>query len=234
MNYRAELKYSISYADAALVRIRLQGLMKKDPHATEQGIYTIRSLYFDDYYNTAYNEKYMGALDRQKFRIRIYNYSDDVIHLERKIKWNDYIYKQTSSLNVGEVNAIIAGNYDCLLSSSCPLNQLFYYECISRVMRPRVVIDYEREPYILDVGNVRINFDFNVRAGVGGVADFFDEQMATINVLEKDQIIMEVKFTEFLPEVIRQVLPPESFDFVAVSKYVLGCDKTLFKRVSSF
>ena len=57
--------------------------MKLDPHA-ENGGYLIRSLYFDDYWNSAYEEKESGVLMRKKYRIRIYNYSAESIKLERK------------------------------------------------------------------------------------------------------------------------------------------------------
>lgn len=63
--------------------MRLNIALKKDPHAGKNG-YMIRSLYFDDYWMSAYQEKSMGVLDRKKYRIRIYNYSDATIKLERK------------------------------------------------------------------------------------------------------------------------------------------------------
>ena len=70
--YRHELKYLISYADKAELAVRLAPVLHLDPHATNGG-YFIRSLYFDDYWNTAYEEKDAGVLLRKKYRIRIYN-----------------------------------------------------------------------------------------------------------------------------------------------------------------
>lgn len=83
--YRHELKYLISYADKAELAVRLAPVLHLDPHATNGG-YFIRSLYFDDYWNTAYEEKDAGVLLRKKYRIRIYNCSDRSIKLERKKK----------------------------------------------------------------------------------------------------------------------------------------------------
>lgn len=54
--YRHELKYLISWADKAELTTRMSPVLKLDPHATNGG-YFIRSLYFDDYWNTAYEEK---------------------------------------------------------------------------------------------------------------------------------------------------------------------------------
>ena len=67
------------------MELRMKHLLKKDPHASDGG-YMIRSLYFDDYWNSAYEEKESGILMRKKYRIRIYDYSDRSIKLERKKK----------------------------------------------------------------------------------------------------------------------------------------------------
>ena len=85
--FRHELKYLISYAQKADLNVRMAPLLGLDKHAGNGG-YMIRSLYFDDYWNTAYQEKVDGVLLRKKYRIRIYDYSDRVIKLERKHKSN--------------------------------------------------------------------------------------------------------------------------------------------------
>ena len=81
-HYRHELKYLISWADKAELTARMSPILKLDPHATNGG-YFIRSLYFDDYWNTAYEEKDAGVLLRKKYRIRIYNCSDRSIKIGR-------------------------------------------------------------------------------------------------------------------------------------------------------
>lgn len=63
-HYRHELKYLISWADKAELTARMSPILKLDPHATNGG-YFIRSLYFDDYWNTAYEEKDAGVLLRR-------------------------------------------------------------------------------------------------------------------------------------------------------------------------
>ena len=127
--YRHELKYLISYADKAELAVRLAPVLHLDPHA-QQGGYFIRSLYFDDYWNTAYEEKDAGVLLRKKYRIRIYNCSDRSIKLERKKKFGSYIYKEAAPLTHAEFDAILAGDYDFLLHSPRRLCQEFYTECV--------------------------------------------------------------------------------------------------------
>lgn len=127
--YRHELKYLISWADKAELTTRMSPVLKLDPHATNGG-YFIRSLYFDDYWNTAYEEKDAGVLLRKKYRIRIYNCSDRSIKLERKKKFGSYIYKEAAPLTHAEFDAILAGDYDFLLHSPRRLCQEFYTECV--------------------------------------------------------------------------------------------------------
>ena len=207
-HYRHELKYLISYGQKADLNLRLAPLLEQDSHA-RGGCYMIRSLYFDDYWNTAYQEKVDGVLMRKKYRIRIYDYSDRVIKLERKRKRDSWIYKEDASLTHEQFDRILAGDYEFL--------------------RPRVIVDYEREPWILDAGTVRVTFDMDVRAAVDGF-DIFDRTLPTLPVLEPGKLVMEVKFTEFLPQIVRDILPGKAQEITAASKYVLCYDKASYLR----
>jgi hypothetical protein len=206
--------------------------MPVDANADMDGSYSVRSLYFDDYYNHAYNDKFAGAMYRSKYRIRIYNFSEKTVHLEKKIKSNMYNYKLTASLAKSQFYDILQGDYGFLLKSPINILQTFYHECMSNFMRPRIVVDYEREPYTMEAGDVRISFDKNVRAGLKGF-DIFDDKMPTVETLDPGLLIMEVKFTEFLPNVIRRILPSNAAEYLALSKYILCCDKVLYKQITN-
>ena len=84
--FRNEWKYLISTSEKEMLMLRLKPFLQPDPHAGEGGYY-IRSLYFEDYWNSAYAEKEAGVLMRKKYRIRIYNNNDKFIKLERKKKF---------------------------------------------------------------------------------------------------------------------------------------------------
>ncbi|MFR3321632.1 MAG: hypothetical protein ACLTSZ_11475 [Lachnospiraceae bacterium] len=51
---------------------------------------------------------------------------------------------------------ILDGDYAFLLKSPYALCREFYIECTSHMMRPRTIVDYDREPWIMDAGTVRI------------------------------------------------------------------------------
>lgn len=229
--FRNEWKYLISMAEHESIAMRLRPLLKLDAHAGE-GQYMIRSLYFDDYWNSSYEEKNMGVLLRKKYRIRIYDYSDSSIKLERKQKVGSYIYKEDAPLSRQQVEQILEGNYDFLLHSPYPLCKEFYIECMSHMMRPRVIVDYEREPWIMEEGTVRITFDQNIRAATE--YDIFDATLPTLSVLEPGKLVMEVKFTEMVPQLLRNILPPSAEEFTAVSKYVLCYEKTRYLHDFSY
>ena len=229
--YRHELKYRISYGEKAVLELRLAPLLQRDAHAGPGG-YLIRSLYFDDCWNSAYAEKDAGILARKKYRIRIYNGSDAVIRLERKKKVGSWICKEEATLTRAELEKLLSGDYGFLLASPQPLCREFYFECVSNLLRPRVVVDYEREPWVQKEGTVRITFDRDVRAAVGGW-DLFDPHLPTLPVLDPGTLVMEVKFTDFLPQTLRELLPPKAQEWTAVSKYVLCCDKTAYCHGSS-
>lgn len=170
----------------------------------------------------------MGVVDRQKWRIRIYNYSDSSIKLERKKKWGSYIHKDSASLTKEEYRKILEGDYEFLLSSEQPLCREFYYECTVKLQRPKVVVDYEREPLIRPEGDVRITFDRDVRAGAFDY-DIFDPFLPVTSVLDENMMVLEVKFTEMIPELIKELLPLDGQEFSAISKYTLCYDRAFHR-----
>ena len=220
--YRNEWKYLVSHSQAEELRMRLLPFLTLDRHA-QNGGYEIRSLYFDDWKNSAYEQKMMGVFSRKKWRIRIYNYSDRKIALERKKKQGSYIYKESVDLTRGEFERILAGDYAFLLQRKENLCGEFYIECVAELLRPKVIVDYDRVPLILNEGTVRITFDDHVRAAVGGF-NIFDPDLPTIPAQEPEYLILEVKYTEFLPQLIRKLLPSPNQDFLAFSKYVACYD----------
>ena len=223
LKFRHELKYFINEAEKEVIAKRLGVIMQKDAHATD-GKYFIRSLYFDDRYEDAYEEKLAGTNERKKYRIRIYNLSDAVVRLECKRKEGQYINKISAKLTREEADALIAGDYEVLRDREEQVCREFYLECKANGMKPAVIVDYDREPYVYKWGDVRITFDEHVRGGMFEHA-LFDEALPVVEVLEPGLLIMEVKFTEYLPQIIRDLLRVDDSIYTAASKYVLCLEK---------
>ncbi|THF79986.1 polyphosphate polymerase domain-containing protein [Cohnella fermenti] len=225
LKFRHELKYYVNYAQYLTIRQRLRNLISQDANASEQGEYHIRSLYFDDIDNKALHEKLGGVRDREKYRIRIYNKSDKTIHLEKKIKFNDYISKVKASLTREECDRLIAGDYSVLEGSTHPLKKEVRDEMKYHLLKPVVIVDYVREAYVCQQGNVRITFDKNLRTGLNSV-DLFSEELPTVRAYDDEYFLLEVKYDEYFPEYIRQAIQMEGLIRQSNSKYVI-CRKLL-------
>jgi hypothetical protein len=194
--------------------------MQHDKFSDENGCYHIRSLYFDDLFDSALYEKNFGIFSRQKFRIRIYNKSNSVINLERKRKYNNFICKESASLTQSDYNRIMAGDVDFLSGSNNEVKTDFLLRTKTKLLKPKVIVDYVREAYTLKNLNVRITFDKQLMAGINSV-DIFEDSLVTVNAFDLPVIILEVKFNEFLPVNIRSLLQISSSENAAISKYVI-------------
>lgn len=218
-SYRHELKYQINPADHHALRQRLRTVMKCDPHTGADGLYTIRSVYFDNYKDKALREKVYGVQKREKFRIRYYNDDFSFITLEKKIKHNNLCMKIDAQLTAEEYRRILQEPGAWMLKHPQPLVRELYCKMKTQQLRPRVLVSYVREPYIYDAGNVRVTFDSHIRTSLFQ-RDFSDGALSDICASDTPgDIILEVKFDAFLPEIIRCLLQSEELRQQAFSKY---------------
>ena len=214
--YRHEWKHELNYLDLLSIRARLQAVMDPDPHAVG-GKYCIRSLYFDNLNDRALREKLDGVNLREKFRIRYYNGDPSLIHLEKKSKVNGLGTKFSARLSAEEAQKIVDGDIDWMLASERPLVQELYCKMRYQGMCPKTIVDYTREPFVYGPGNVRVTFDYDIRTGLKST-DFLNPACVTIPAGDAP-ILMEVKWDEFLPSVIRDVVQMPGRHAAAFSKY---------------
>ena len=216
MKYRHEWKHEITYSDMLVLRGRLSKVAGRDSH-TVNGKYEIRSLYFDTPTDKALREKTDGVNIREKFRIRYYNGDLSFIRLEKKSKINGLCLKESAPLSVESVQAILDGDYGILIRDSQPLVTEFYSKITGGGLRPKTIVDYTREPFIFAPGNVRITLDYNIRSGLQNT-DFLNWTSATVPV-GNAPIILEVKWDEYLPDIIRDAVQLGNCRVGAFSKY---------------
>lgn len=216
MKFRHELKHEINYSDYLQIKQRLSAIAKSDPHALN-GKYFIRSLYFDDIYDNVLCDKLNGISRREKFRIRCYNNDTSFIRLEKKVKLNGLGQKFSAVLSAEEVQSIINGDTYFMINSEEPLVRELYSKMRSDGLKPKTIVDYTREPFICQAGNVRVTLDYNIRTGYM-CTDFLDPECITLP-LRNDPIILEVKWDEFLPSVILGAVQLNGRRTAAFSKY---------------
>ena len=216
IRYRHEWKHVINYADMLVLRARPRAVARPDPHA-EDGRYFIRSLYFDTPDDKALREKIDGVNMREKFRIRYYNSDLSLIHLEKKSKRNGLGTKYSAELTEAEVQKILDGDIDFLMESDQSLLQELYVKMRYQGLRPRTIVDYMREPFIYDAGNVRVTLDYDLRTSLH-CEHFLEPDCVTIPA-GGAPIILEVKWDEFLPSIIRDAVQLPGRRESAFSKY---------------
>lgn len=217
---RHELKYFINPAELDALRARLRGALEMDSHCVGGKPYIIRSLYFDDYADSAFYDKQAGVMHRDKYRIRIYRYSDKEIFLERKRKMGDLIQKSSVQITRRLCDQLIAGNPAGLYKAQNPLLQDMYVQMRTKLLRPRVIVDYAREAYLHPAEDVRITFDLSLRSGLAS-HDLFNPHLPTVCPHDRNVEILEVKFNNYLPDYINALLSGVEAERSAVSKYIL-------------
>ena len=215
-HYRHEWKHVLNVGDLLILRSRLRAIMESDPHAVD-GKYQIRSLYFDNLDDKALREKIDGVNMREKFRIRLYNCDPSVIHLEKKSKRNGLGTKYSASLTAEEAQKIVDGDLDWMLSSDRSLVQELYCKMRYQGMLPKTIVDYTREPFIFRPGNVRVTLDYDIRTGLN-CTDFLNPKAITIPAGDAP-LLVEVKWDEFLPSIIRDAVSIPDRRVGSFSKY---------------
>lgn len=220
IKYRHEYKVHINIGDYYIIRSRVKQIMKLDEHAKENGKYTIKSIYFDNLNDTALFEKISGVNHREKFRIRFYNNDPSFIRLEKKIKDNGLTAKRNTILTKDECIKILKGDIDWLNSRDENLLNELYLKMKNGLYRPKTIVDYVREAYTYSVGNVRVTFDSSIRSGLFST-DIFNENLPTVEVLDPNKLVLEIKFDEFIPDVIADIIQTGERRAKSVSKYAL-------------
>ena len=199
-----------------IIRQRLKAVMKPDPYA-RNGVYFIRSLYFDDLYDTALKEKIDGVNEREKFRIRYYNRDISHIKLEKKSKINGLCCKESIAINAEEAQRIADGDIEWMAADERDLVVELYIGMRSKGLRGKTIVDYTREPFIFAPGNVRVTLDYDIRTGIR-CTDFLNSDCITIPAGDAG-VLLEVKWDAFLPDIIKDAVGLTGRQVGAFSKY---------------
>ena len=240
--FRHEYKYLCTTLQRTVLKQRMQALLQIDRHALDTGFYRIRSLYFDTPEDQCYYDNENGVGSRYKYRIRIYNGEKDVIVLEKKIKQDQMGRKLSCRLTEEECQMLIRGEYDKLLRTlqdskqepdliqkqqSIPesvqdrkqnLKQQLVLEMKHKLLRPKVIVEYKRYPFVEPATNVRVTFDEEVSSS-NDFDRFLDKQIALRPVNPVGDGILEVKWDGILPDYIRKNLQLNSLVWSGYSKY---------------
>ncbi len=216
---RHELKHSICTGEDQILASRLRKLFPHDKNADSHGSYRVSSLYFDTPSDKALKQKIDGVNCREKFRLRHYNGDLSFIRLEKKYKINGLCGKRSAKISAEQVKRLLQGDLAFLLESGEPLLQELYSKMQGQLLRPRTIVTYDREAFLFEPGNVRITIDRNLRTGLNSL-DFLNPQLPHAPVSD-GVAVLEVKYDEFLPEIVKMAVQVPNRQASAFSKYAV-------------
>lgn len=219
MKYRHELKFMISKNQAEILKQRLSLVMDVDKNSVNfDNTYQIRSLYFDDIESTAYYEKLDGVEFRKKYRIRLYNFDDSFIRLECKYKHNTMTSKEQVAIKKTDCIKLMEEDYD--IKTKDELFMKFLHDMRFHNLKPSVIVDYTRLAYVYPISEVRVTFDSKVKSGAFQ-EDLLNFDLPMSSMIDDEEVILEVKFNEVLPEHIAIVLSTVPMVRQAFSKFAI-------------
>lgn len=218
--FRHEYKYICSQGDLTVLEHRLNAAMEPDEHAGADGMYHIRSIYFDDPYDSSVLENLAGVNHREKWRIRAYNCDDSRLSLERKVKENDMIHKDICPLTREQFDLLTAGRPVPVTKDTPQLLNRFSYLIATKGFGPKVIVGYDRRPYVCRAGNVRVTFDTHIFSSPD-IGAFFEKELCRRPVQRTGQHLLEVKYDEYLPDWLLHAIQLKDMQRTAFSKYYL-------------
>ena len=216
MKFRHEYKHQVNLADIYGLRTRLSAIAGHDSNCDADGTYFVKSLYFDNYMDKALREKIDGVNKREKFRIRYYGTDTSFIKLEKKSKINGLCNKVSCPITAEECQKIIDGDIEFMKDSEYELMHELYSKMKYQLLRPKCIVAYTRECFVYPPGNVRVTLDMNI-CGSNNVKEFLNPDLPFLQTYHDS--ILEVKWDEYLPQIIRDSVQVKSRRSAAFSKY---------------
>lgn len=218
--YRVEDKYACNEMEMRIIQARIAAVLKPDRNQESDVGYKVTSVYFDDLFDTHLQDTVDGYAKREKYRIRIYNNLLDAIKLEIKYKQYNRVMKKSEKISIEQMQMLLEGKCisDVKDSEDSPL-ALFNLAISNRGLRPKVIVEYDRQAYVFDPGNVRITFDRNIRAS--SQIESFGKDFCCFETVHEQDRVLEVKYDEFFPDFIAQLLETGNMMQTSYSKYKL-------------
>jgi hypothetical protein len=232
---RFEFKYIIDEPRAADVRDFVQSYLEPDEFAaSSQGnSYQISSLYWDNATRFLYRQTVIGAKNRFKLRVRIYdNNPESPAFLEIKRRVTDVILKERATVTRQGVLDLIARrapDESWLLGSNANAKSraaLLTFSHLSDRLGagPCIYVSYRREAYVSPESNaIRVCFDRQLMGSPyeHGANLALPTRGARPETGNHGKVILELKFTDRFPTWMREMAHALDLQRTSVPKYVL-------------
>ena len=217
--FRIEDKYIVNKNQMYILDERLKSLLALDTNQNGAESYIISSLYFDDIKDSCYEETLNGISDRRKYRIRIYNGKSDYISLEIKKKHNGLTRKESCRISKKECERLVNGELLEIKASDPKELTEFNIAMRTRILRPKIIVSYNRRAFVDKLGNLRVTFDTDLSYSYK-TSEYLNKQISFYAV-ENGLQILEVKYDEFIRDEIKDALQLNRLSRTSFSKYAI-------------
>lgn len=215
MSTRHEEKYIIDYRQYLSIKSKIDRILVPDENACN-GSYIINSLYYDDHMDNALLEKLDGLPEHSKFRVRSYDFSDHLIKLERKDKHGILTEKCSAVITREQINAL----GEMSMGEERSQIHSLTVQMQASGLKPVIAVRYKRVAFVYASADLRITFDTNIEAIRPDAEALFDPCVSGVPVLDGNDVIMEIKYSRYLPGFIRK-LTSTGGKQLSCSKYAL-------------
>ena len=226
---RYEFKYFLNAKLSEEIKRQVDKFMDVDKFASTKSDneYFVRSIYFEDDFNSNFDEKVDGHKIRKKFRVRLYGKSIDTspLFLETKGRNLERTYKRRTRIDKTDIDLIKKPELVYKLSKKYPNSQTvneFVFETYRKKLKPKIAVDYTRRPYVNKHGlYFRLTFDQNISCI--NLDNRFDNYKNNHSILCKAGFsILEVKFERNIPAWFHRIIQFYNLKRQSISKFVLG------------
>ena len=147
--------------------------------------------------------------------------SSNTVKFEIKRKHGQIVKKDSVTISREEAKEICLGNYALLLDKNDPVLNEIYTTFVTKIYKPKVIVEYKRVAFVSPVSNIRVTFDQDLRSNINHL-DLFSAVKELMPVILESKQILEIKYDDFFPGYLSNVLSAVSSERMAISKYTLA------------
>lgn len=230
--WRHELKFLLPTGFIPGLRDAFAPYVALDAYCRERDDrkYTVRSIYYDSLDLDFFFEKIDGFEVRKKLRIRTYDApgDHDIAFIEIKRKHGRYGFKDRLKLPLDHIPGVLDldnQNWQSMVPSYGSQRVLRRMRELSTKMnlQPTLLVTYDREAMVgLENTRHRVTFDCNLRSLKNPLlGDIFTEKMTPVIT---DLFVLELKFDEWMPDWMGQIIKDFDLTVGSYSKYCHGIE----------
>jgi SPX domain protein involved in polyphosphate accumulation len=238
---RYEYKYLVPERLVPAIRAAARTTCRLDEHAKVNGSYAIRSLYLDTDRYQLYWANEREQRDRFKARIRTYPGKPAPVFFEIKRRVGDVIVKTRAAVAEPLWKQALADPSSVSLPPPAKKGlERFYMLAQTYHLRPRVLVEYDREAYVSVVDNyARLTFDRRVVCQAREVLDLqagpsrwraVDHPAKTLT--PEPVCVLELKFERMTPRWMVDLIKRLELVRLSFSKYCYSVDALLLLPAS--